>query len=131
MDLCYSCSSKLLKHKYCMQFIIDYDPKAPDRYLVKLMTASHQPLMVSESFANAADCEVAIQRARRAAQNVDNFVRWNIDTYRFNLYYGHGQLIGTGRYKSADERDTILNDSQNAILKAKVVNQTQSLRNAA
>lgn len=106
------------------------EKEADAQYRVRLMD-ENKIIMASEPLASRADALMCIRRVNRAAMNNDNFILWDIDSHKFNLYYGDGLLIGTIKYKSAANRDEALNLVRLAILNADVRDVTPELKQAA
>ncbi|MFC5407703.1 hypothetical protein ACFPMF_00160 [Larkinella bovis] len=114
-----------------MYFQIEQDPKTISGYLVRLLNNDHRILLNSEPFSNKTDCLMCIRKAKQAAVDKDNFIVWDIEGYRFNLFYGTGLLVGAVKYKSAGERDAAVNLCRLAILEAEVVDKARELLQAA
>ncbi|GAB3281528.1 hypothetical protein GCM10027347_57240 [Larkinella harenae] len=113
-----------------MYFRLEQHPNEQNRYQVRLMDDT-KIIMISEVFSSKVDALTCIRRVKRAALHVDNFVIWDIDSHRFNLYYGDGQLIGAVKYKMAQERDEALMLIRLAIVDADVHDHTKEFQQAA
>ncbi|GAB3317144.1 hypothetical protein GCM10027299_08210 [Larkinella ripae] len=115
-----------------MYFIVEQDQKTQGRYQVRLMDEKHKTLMLSELLSTKTACDACIRMVKRAAAHPDNFILWDIEQHRFNLFLGDGSLmIGAGRYKSAAERDAAISLHRLAILEAEVIDYTQGAQQAA